>query len=44
MIVMKKNGDIIISSKNIFVDGSGDIAIKSTGHMHVKGDQSITGK
>ena len=41
-IVMKKNGDIRISGKNITVKGGGNVTIKGDGDVKIKGKKTIT--
>jgi type VI secretion system secreted protein VgrG len=44
MIVLKKNGEIIISGKDISVNGSGKINVKAAGTVELKGSKLITDK
>jgi type VI secretion system secreted protein VgrG len=42
MIVLKKNGDVIISGNNISIKGSGQIDVKAAGNMVLKANRLIT--
>lgn len=41
-IIMKKNGDIRISGKNIFVKGGGNVTIKGEGDVKIKGKKTVS--
>ena len=40
-IIMKKNGDIRISGRNISVKGTGNVNIKASGNMNIKGKETM---